>query len=259
MSRKNNKPSSLLLTLIITMLCISVFTVKPADAIDITQGSPTSDEYPPTIELEMANETPLIANFSQQANQPLNLNLTADAYRSPEGRGHGILNITYNASWLNQQVVLYSWNGNLSSFDDWFKINNSNINPNPNTYLRWNAHSVTPNGTEIYKTNGPPTSVDHHLVINNIPLGHQQINFVVVKAAIYGYGPFSYAEITSSKTIEFSVTNNPTATPTVPELTWLAIMPLLLSIFPVALLVIYRKHNLKPKIKCQETEKETSD
>jgi hypothetical protein len=230
------------LTLIMLMTCLTLLTIKPVNAQDITQGSPTSDEYPPFVDFEMANGIPLIDNFSQQANQPLSLNLTASANESPEGMEYGVLSVTYTTSWLNTPVVLYNWSGNLLSLDDWFKINNSNVNPNPNTNLRWNSHSSSPNGTEIYKTNGPPTWVDCHLVINNIPLGYQQINFVVVKAAVYGYGPFSYAEITRNKTIDLTVTTSPSSTPTVPEISLLSIIPIMISTLFVALLLRHRKN-----------------
>jgi hypothetical protein len=44
-----------------------------------------------------------------------------------------------------------------------------------------------------------------------------------------------------SPTPSLNPTPNPTPTPTVPELSWLVIVPLLLSLFSVALIVRHRK------------------
>ena len=222
------------------MSCLAPLIVKPVNAQLVSQGSPTSDEWSPHIDIKIADGTPITDNFSQQPNHPLSLNLTAGAPNSPEGRLYGVLSVSYSASWLNAPVVIYRWNGNPANFQDWF-TNNSNINPSPNTHLSWAYYSQTPNGLEIYSTQGPPNWVFYYLVLNDIPLGSQQINFTVVKAALYGYGPLSYAEITSNNTIDFTVTNKTLSTPAVPELSWLVIVPLLLSMFAFAVVLRHRK------------------
>ena len=217
--------------------------VKPANAQAIPRGPPTSDEWAPFITFKMADGTSLESNFSQLASQPLNLSLTAFANNSPEGHEYGVLIVSYVASWLNTPVVLYSWSGNPANLNDWF-TNNSNSNPNANTHLGWIYDSTTPNGTEIYSTAGPPYWVDYNLVLKDIPLGHQQINFTVVKAALYWGGGFGYAELASDDTMDFIVSNKPlpTPTPTVPEFpTTIALTFLSLTALAVAV-VSRRKH-----------------
>jgi len=75
-------------------------------------------------------------------------------------------------------------------------------------------------------------------------LGHQQINFTVVKAALYWGGGFGYAELASDDTMDFIVSNKPlpTPTPTVPEFpTTIALTFLSLTALAVAV-VSRRKH-----------------
>lgn len=236
---KISKGLALAPILTIAISCLTLTIVKPANAQLITQGSPTSNETSPFVDFNVNS------NFSQQANQPLILNLTAVAADSPEGRLYGVLNLSYVASWLNTPVVLYSWNGNPANLNDWF-ANNSNINPNPNTHLSWAYHSQTTNGVEIYSTEGPPNWVYYNLVLTDIPLSQQQINFTVVKAALYGINPLVYAEIASNSTIDFTVTNKPLLSPSVPELSLLAILPPLLFVFSIAVALRHQKTtNLK--------------
>jgi hypothetical protein len=221
-----SKIFALILILIMALSSLTLLMVKPASAQEIPQGPPTSDEWAPFITFKMADGTLVEDNFSQQAIQPLNLNLTAFANNSPEGREYGVLSVSYVASWLNTPVVLYSWSGNPANLNDWF-TNNSNTNPNSSTHLGWIYYSQTPNGTEIYGTGGPPYWVDYNLVLNDIPLGHQQINFTIVKAALYWGGEFGYAEMASNETVNFTVTNSPSSTPAVSEFPASIILPLL--------------------------------
>jgi hypothetical protein len=211
---------------------------KPASAQEIPQGTPTSDEWAPIITFKMADGTSLENNVSQSASQSLDLNLTAVANNSPEGHEYGVLSVSYVASWLDTPVVLYSWSGNPANLNDWF-TNNSNTIPNANTRLRWIYYSTTPNGTEIYSTEGPPYWVDYNLVLNDVPLGNQHMTFTVVKAALYWGGEFGYAEMASNETVNFTITNSPSSTPTAPEFPSLITLPFLAS---ALLIPVYLKH-----------------
>jgi hypothetical protein len=187
--------------------------VKPANAQTMTQVTPNSEEWAPFITIRMADGTQVFDSFNQQASQPLNLSLTAFVNNSPEGYGNGILRVSYVASWTNVPVVLYSWNGNPANLNDW-STNNSNTNPNSNTHLGWYGNTKTNKGEEIYSTKGPPGWVNYNLVLNGIPLGHQQITFTIVKAILYwDWEDFNYAKMESNQVIDFSV-SVPTATPT---------------------------------------------
>ncbi|HUK84997.1 MAG TPA: hypothetical protein VLU95_03965 [Candidatus Acidoferrum sp.] len=187
----------------------------------VQQGQPTSDEWAPIITFTIAHGEAIdymyfynITPFNLQVNQLLTINLTAIANTSPEGRGVGLLEVFYDASWLNSTVVIYHWSGDPSNLDNW------------------------------YHTNTPIGSIDYSLVLNNIPLGHQHINFTVVKVALYWGGVFSYATLATNQTIDFTVSNttSPSSTPTVPEFPLLTI-PLLSFILGAACFSAFFKKN----------------
>ena len=187
--RHINKNLAATLIIALTMSSLSTLVVKPANATnvssDITKGGLLCDERPPLFEFELADGTKsvIVKNFTYQLDQPLSLNFTVFANKSPNGRIHGILNASYTTSWQNETVILYRWNGYLNNFDDW------------------------------YGKKQMPEWLNYTLVLKDIPSGTQQINFTVTKVALYGYGPFWYGELANTQTIAIIDSTEPTATP----------------------------------------------
>jgi hypothetical protein len=238
------------LIVVLALSSASLLVLSPVNAADITKGL-TIEEWDPVITIKTANDTTIENNYRQNASEPLNFTITAGANRSPQGRGYGVLNVSYVASWLKEEVVLYKWSGDPLSFHDWY-TNTSNINPDVNTHLYWNNYYQTPDGKNVYSTSGPPYWVVYNLVLNDIPLGHQQINFTITKVALYGYGPFSYGEISRNRTLNFTVGDEPQPTPTVfaftdQNLLLLIVIIIVLISAIVTLLLVFRGHRKTAK------------
>ena len=177
-----------------TVTAVIIPCLPRVSAVNVTksiyQGQipPLQGEFPSYFTFILANEASINPyngeTFWLKANQNLILNLNAVAGESGNGRGVGLLQVSYNASWLSQHpIVIFKWNGNPGDLDEWFR-------------------------------GGPPSTFNHKLVWSDIPEGNQYIEFTIVKIALY-LAPTSNAIYFSTSTLESSVDLNFTVAPLV--------------------------------------------
>lgn len=236
------KAFALFLALIIAMSCLTLLMAKPAFAQTIP--TPSVPEFTVKFVDASYNVAP-----SSSINPYTGQNVTVEGYH--------VENRTIELIIKNQPFVSYNSNGENVSFylnvreKGHYEENWTNI------YTVDNYYTSASNGdyttlTYSLDPNAPPW------LDNNLPSGGQldfqaealigYIGRTVGFASWYFTGQESGWSNTQTVTIPASSVSpnptsiiTPTSTPTVPELSWLVIVPLLLSVFFVAVIVRHRK------------------
>jgi hypothetical protein len=193
----------------ITLLCACLTLVNLVTANPINLGEAPPDAYtqPPIVTIT----SPENKNYY---NSTILLSLNVSEGQSTTALYTKLNIVCYKADWMTDNVTLYSW-------DPWKFI------PNIHTF-----------STELNLT--------------DVPIGTHSIIVYAVETGNYdGGGLLQYYTFTisNSATATFTVgsstpptpTPTPSPTPTVPELSWLSLLPLLLPILSVAVIVRHRK------------------
>jgi hypothetical protein len=170
--------------------------------------SPNYNEKPPTISFKLSNGTSMEPTFNSTINldtaSNFTLIVTAVDGVSPKGIGVRLKEVSYKNSWSGNQTIIYKFNYDITNFDLYTK--------------------QTWNGTESIK--------DYTLTLINIPTGHQTIEFTVTAIGIYLDGDYRSFTKSSIVTLDLKVNDsatNPISSPSVPEFSWLTILPILLT------------------------------
>lgn len=236
---KIGKTSVLILTLIIIMSCLTLLTVKPANAQSIPKPSITdftiayfdkSYDISPTTTIDPYNGQTTTVPGSHVKAAAIEIRIKNEAFTPCTSESGNKVGYYYNIR----------WKGHFET--DWHYAFQANYGSG------YFPHS---DGVEtVFSTDGQYTCGFDIPNAADFGVG-DQIDFQV--EAMIGYvmdpGPFE-AEVFEGQVSGWSGTQTLTIpdtsssvspSPTVPELSWLIIVPLLLSVFSVAVIVRYRK------------------
>jgi hypothetical protein len=178
---------------------------------------PDSNTFPPLISIT----TPLNSTVYTTNRLPLIFNVTAP--ESKTAASTIVQNVKYTADWMNKTIEVFSASEKQVSFS---------------------------------------------LQLGDIPEGNHSIVIQALGDGLYAEGStYKEFKISSSSEIRFVIdatsptisptanpilTNLPTPSPSVPEFSWLAALPVLLSVFTVAVIVRHRKTaNIKGKVRIE--------
>lgn len=233
-----SKIFALFLTLIIAMSCLTLLTVKPV----LAQSIPTPSVPQFTIQLaDHSYDTPPVTSSTTN---PYNNKTTTTTIPS-----YHIRNITIDLTIVNQPYPkIINGNASFVYYD---------VRIKPHFGQDW---------TELYQYYGnSPVQSNSQVTVISLSANYQvgdQIDIQVQAAIGYkivtliGHPPmpnvytesvdFQHTSSDWSPTQTLTIgasSNSPTPTATVPELSWLAIVPLLLSLFAGTVIARYRKKN----------------
>jgi hypothetical protein len=174
----------LFLTALIIITMFNLAPIVSAQKVNLQyqgEGKPLSDEWPPTISIQLSNGTNIYfysdKNLTLKDNESLNLSVSVSAGQSPDGRAIGLFDVSYNASWLNYPIEVYHWNGNPANYTVW-------------------------------ADDGPQYFFNYNLTLNNIPKGNQQIELKVISIGMYiGIPNFSSFKKEETMTLDLDVGN----------------------------------------------------
>jgi hypothetical protein len=263
---KISKTFALLLTITIAMSSLTLLTVKPANAQSIPKPSipqftvkyaDHSYYVPSTYATDQSTGKNVTINGYYVANVSFELTITNQTF-SPykDANGH-----SYNL-YFNIRAKLHS--------EDSFSIVNGGVEASKTT------EPLDPGAQETvdfeFTRNLPASVASNDLAVDiqaQSQIGYYELTqtgqnvfvgetsgwsptqtIIIPSALSASDSPTPTQSLSPSPNPTFSPTPTPTSTitPSVPELTWFAIVPLLLSMFTVALIVRYRKPTLVKKL-----------
>lgn len=253
---KIGKTFALIITLIIAMSCLTLLTVKSANA--QTTSTPTAPLF--TLKFVPAsysvtttnpytgmNTTTLVDNGTIELsikNQPFDYPNTYHLYYDVRYRPH------FGGNWteLNPTESLYS-SSNLT-LTQYISTVYSSLNSLPESNSEYTAisYSLTRVGVpasggqvdfQVSAVVGVNSTFYSVQVVGASPVGVGQYEPAVAYVTTSGWSNTQTVTIPANPTSS-SPSPAPTSTPTVPELSWRAIVPLLLSVFSVAIIVRHR-------------------
>jgi hypothetical protein len=270
MSKKINTTFALSLMLIITLSCLAIFTVKSASAQSIPEPNVPeftakyvdhSYDTPTTYTIDPYTGKTITHHGYHIDNRTIEITIKNQPFTPFNDSAGNMINhffdVRYKGSFTDTWTTMFANQTLVSTYDS------------PNPYVNY--------GFAIQNYSGQYTTIIYKLT-SQIPT-NGQIDFQV--EALNGYTNETYHDsdlftvylgftfygqesgwsntqtVTINPTTPTPTAISPTPTPTVPELSWLVIAPLLLSIIPVALVVVYRRHSLKTKVNGDSTQKET--
>lgn len=232
-----SKTSALFLMLIIAMSCLTLLTVKPASA------WPVSAPYFTVKVIDGTFTTPASYSTDPYTGQTI----------TKEGTTYQTRNITFtiqNAPQVNYYLLEYK--GHYTNDSQWVPVYAWGLNATAS------ATSGAQTVITISSSNPPQSSVADPLYWGDwafsfasgskLDFRLEAINGVQTADPLYGYSAnhpriSGDASSWSVQTIQIGEPSNSPAspTPTAPELSWLVIMPLLLSMLSIALILKHRK------------------
>jgi hypothetical protein len=249
---KINKTSALILTLILTLPCLTLLTANPADAQTIPKPSTpdftvalidSSYDIPPTSTVNPYNGEVTTTTGQHIESRTIQLSVKNQPFtpytvqwQSGDQTYNKTVYLHYEVHWKGH--FEQTWHQQYYPLDEHYMITPEDAQlKNEYTIFTYKGDSVSDGWSGMGLTMPHDAQIDFQV---KAYIGYVKY---VQESSIGGFA-FTGEESDWSNTQTITLTQTPTtptATPTIPELTWIVILPMLLSLLVVIVVVNYRR------------------